>query len=87
MQLPEVQRARKVWSYFDSSLPCLILELPIARLFIRPRDSGLSTVSLPAFATMTAMYGTTTAPTNVNQRQGLGRNTVAMKQAVRNIME
>ena len=59
----------------------------IARLLIRPSDSGRRIVSRPALATITAMYGTTTAPARVTQRHGLGRKIVAMKQAVRNIIE
>jgi hypothetical protein len=44
-------------------------------------------VSLPAFATTTAIYGRKTAPASANQRKGLGRMTVKIKQAVRTIME
>jgi hypothetical protein len=45
------------------------------------------TVSRPAFATTTAMYGRTTAPRSANHRYGLGSNTVKRKQAVRTIIE
>ena len=45
------------------------------------------TVSRPAFATTTAIYGKVTAPTRANHRYGLGSNTVKIKQAVRIIME
>ena len=44
-------------------------------------------VSLPAFATTTDIYGNKTAPISVNQRYGLGRVTVRMKQRVRIIIE
>tara|TARA_B110000503_G_C7099613_1_gene393184 strand:+ start:450 stop:767 length:318 start_codon:yes stop_codon:yes gene_type:complete len=44
-------------------------------------------VSLPALATITAIYGRTTAPKSANQRYGLGKITARIKHKVRIIIE
>ena len=44
-------------------------------------------VSRPAFATITAMYGRTTAPNSAIHRYGLGKITARMKQKVLIIIE
>jgi len=54
-------------------------------LFFRIDDPG-TIVSRPAFAMTTAKYGSVTAPRSANQRYGLGKMTVRMKQPVRIIM-
>jgi hypothetical protein len=53
----------------------------------RSRASLGAKLSRPAFAITTAKYGKVTAPKSANQRQGLGKMTVKIKQAVRTIME
>ena len=50
-------------------------------------DAPGFTVSRPAFATTTAMYGSVTAPSSATHRYGLGSTTVKIKQNVRIIME
>lgn len=55
-------------------------------LFFKIEAPGI-TVSRPALATTTAIYGSVTAPTRANHLNGLGRRTVKMKQVVLIIIE